>query len=229
MNYQLKSISRAGIAEALAKVELYRYLNEPEESESICRDILAVDPQQQLALRLLGLSITDQFTGGVSDRCREAEEAFERLTDRYEQSYYSGLLHERRAKAQLRAGSCRMWFTLCWSGHCMLCRSERSAPPAMMTPSCAGTAACACCKRPRSAGKSSLLPSKPRTPHRAGCRKNRLFPRCSPDCKRPRISPARISLVSRESGPFREVTHRTIRAFIRPLALYSPSQPREAA
>ena len=104
MNYQLKSISRAGIAEALAKVELYRYLNEPEESESICRDILAVDPQQQLALRLLGLSITDQFTGGVSDRCREGEEAFQRLADRYEQLYYTGLLQERRAKAQLRAG-----------------------------------------------------------------------------------------------------------------------------
>jgi tetratricopeptide (TPR) repeat protein len=100
----LKSISRAGIAEALAKVELYRYLNEPEESESICRDILAVDPQQQLALRLLGLSITDQFTGGVSDRCREGEEAFQRLADRYEQLYYTGLLQERRAKAQLRAG-----------------------------------------------------------------------------------------------------------------------------
>jgi hypothetical protein len=104
MNYQLKSISRAGIAEALAKVELYRYLNEPEESESICRDILAVDPQQQLALRLLGLSITDQFTGGVSDRCREGEEAFQRLADRYEQLYYTGLLQERRAKAQLCAG-----------------------------------------------------------------------------------------------------------------------------
>jgi hypothetical protein len=104
MNYQLKSISKAGIAEALAKVELYRYLNEPEESESICRDILAVDPQQQLALRLLGLAITDQFTGGVSDRSREAEEVFQRLTDRYEQLYYTGLLQERRAKAQLRAG-----------------------------------------------------------------------------------------------------------------------------
>jgi len=104
VNYQLKSISKAGIAEALAKVELYRYLNEPEESESICRDILAVDPQQQLALRLLGLSITDQFTGGISDRCLEAEELFLRLTDRYEQLYYRGILHERRAKAQLRAG-----------------------------------------------------------------------------------------------------------------------------
>jgi hypothetical protein len=104
MNYQLKSISKAGIAEALAKVELYRYLNEPEESESICRDILAVDPQHQLALRLLGLSITDQFTGGVSDRCREAEEAFQRLANPYERLYYTGLLQERRAKAQLHAG-----------------------------------------------------------------------------------------------------------------------------
>jgi tetratricopeptide (TPR) repeat protein len=98
------TISKAGIAEALAKAELYRYLNEPEESESICRDILAVDPQQQLALRLLGLSITDQFTGGVSDRCHEAQEAFEKLADKYEQLYYQGLLQERRAKAQLRAG-----------------------------------------------------------------------------------------------------------------------------
>jgi hypothetical protein len=104
MNYQLKSISQAGIPEALAKVELYRYLNEPEESESICRDILAVDAQHQLALRLLGLSITDQFSGGVSDRWQEAEELFERLGDPYERSYYTGIVKERRAKAQLRAG-----------------------------------------------------------------------------------------------------------------------------
>src|SRR5258708_20438491 len=100
MNYQLKSISKAGIAEALAKVELYRYLNEPEESESICRDILAVDPHQQLALRLLGLSITDEFNGGVSDRCQESEELFARLADRYEQFYYEALLQERLAEAQ---------------------------------------------------------------------------------------------------------------------------------
>ncbi len=104
MNYQLKSISHAGIAEALAKAELYRYLNEPEESESICRDILAIEPKQHLALRLLGLSITDQFMGGVSDRYREAEETFQRLTDAYERFYYTGILYERRAKAQLCVG-----------------------------------------------------------------------------------------------------------------------------
>src|SRR5215475_4746019 len=104
MDYELKSISHAGIAEALAKVELYRYLNEPEESESICRDILAVEPKQQLALRLLGLSITDQFLGGVTDRYREVEETFQELTDNYERLYYTGILYERRAKAQLCAG-----------------------------------------------------------------------------------------------------------------------------
>ena len=104
MNYQLKSISKAGIAEALAKVELYRYLNEPEESESICRDILAVDANQQMALRLLGLAMTDQFTGGVGDRYREVEGIFQRLADHYERLYYTGLYYERRAKAQLRTG-----------------------------------------------------------------------------------------------------------------------------
>ena len=104
MNMQLKSISKAGIAEAIAKAELYRYLNEPEEAESICRDILAVDPDYQLARRLLGLTITDQFAGEVTDRYAEVQTIFEGLRDPYERLYYTGLLHERRAKAQLRAG-----------------------------------------------------------------------------------------------------------------------------
>lgn len=104
MDYKLKAISKSGIAEALAKVELYRYLNEPEESESICRDILAVDPDQQLALRQLGLCLTDQFTGGAGDRYREVEEVFGQLNDRYEQLYYTGIYYERRAKAQLLTG-----------------------------------------------------------------------------------------------------------------------------
>ena len=104
MELKLKLISKTGISEALAKAELYRYLNEPEEAESICRDILAVEPNNQLALRLLGLALTDQFHGTPADRYVEAEEIFQSLADRYERYYYMGLLHERRAKAQLRAG-----------------------------------------------------------------------------------------------------------------------------
>jgi hypothetical protein len=104
MDAQLKSISRAGIGEAIAKAELYRYLNEPEEAESICRDILAVDSNHQLARRLLGLSITDQFTGHAGDRYAEVAEIFNALRDSYERSYYTGLLLERRAKVQLNSG-----------------------------------------------------------------------------------------------------------------------------
>lgn len=104
MEYKLKRISTAGIPEAIAKAELYRSLNEPEEAESICRDILAIEPQHQLAVRILGLALTDQFTGSSLDRDREAEQTFQQLSDRYERLYYAGIAQERRAKAQLRAG-----------------------------------------------------------------------------------------------------------------------------
>ncbi|WP_353065539.1 hypothetical protein RBB77_05875 [Tunturibacter psychrotolerans] len=104
MTYELKRISIQGVTEAIAKAELYRSLSEPEEAESICRDILAIEPQHQLALRLLGLALTDQFTGVSSDRDREAQQSFQKLTDRYERFYYSGIASERRAKAQLRTG-----------------------------------------------------------------------------------------------------------------------------
>jgi tetratricopeptide (TPR) repeat protein len=104
MELKLKTISKQGIAEAFSKVTLYRYLKEPEEAESICHDILAIEPENQLARRMLGLSITDQFTGEASDRYKEAENFFESLSDPYERHYYTGLLYERRAKAQMRAG-----------------------------------------------------------------------------------------------------------------------------
>jgi len=104
MEHEFKTISKSGIDEALAKVQHYRYLNQAEEAESICRDILAADPENQMALRQLGLAITDQFTGGAADRFNEAHSSFEKLTNNYERSYYLGILHERRAKAQLRAG-----------------------------------------------------------------------------------------------------------------------------
>jgi tetratricopeptide (TPR) repeat protein len=104
MEYKLKHISTSGIPEAIAKAELYRSLDEPEEAESICRDILTVEPQHQLALRLLGLALTDQFNIGGSDRFRETEEIFQQLVDPYERLYYTGILYERRAKAQLKTG-----------------------------------------------------------------------------------------------------------------------------
>jgi tetratricopeptide (TPR) repeat protein len=104
MTLKLKTISTSGIGAALEKAQLYRYLNEPEESESICQDILAVDPENQMALRTLGLAITDQFSGQMTERFDEAEKCFRRLISAYERHYYLGLLNERRAKARARAG-----------------------------------------------------------------------------------------------------------------------------
>jgi len=104
METKLKPISQTGIAEAISKAQVYRYLNEPGEAESICRDILAVDADNQAALRLLGLAITDQFDGSTSDRYAEAESVFRNLANEYDRIYHRGIVHERKAKAQLKAG-----------------------------------------------------------------------------------------------------------------------------
>jgi tetratricopeptide (TPR) repeat protein len=104
MELQVKPISKGGIPAALSKVEVYRYLKEPGEAESICRDILAIEPDNQDGLRLLGLAITDQFTGQGSDRFVEAQDRFQSLSDAYQRVYHLGILDERKAKAQLKAG-----------------------------------------------------------------------------------------------------------------------------
>ena len=104
MELQLKPISKGGIPAAISKIEVYRYLKEPGEAESICRDILAIEPEHQEALRLLGLAITDQFKGDMSDRYAEAKSLFQSLSDEYQRIYHLGLLDERRAKTQLKTG-----------------------------------------------------------------------------------------------------------------------------
>ena len=70
--FQLKRLSRDGIARALQKVERYRLLNEPWEAESICLDVLESEPDHQEALISLLLAKTDQFKheGGADRRER---------------------------------------------------------------------------------------------------------------------------------------------------------------
>ena len=56
--FELKAISSGAVPEALAKAEHYRLLNQPEEAESICRDILRLEPRKQQALVVLVLALT---------------------------------------------------------------------------------------------------------------------------------------------------------------------------
>ena len=104
MDYALKQILPSGIPAALQKADKYRELNQPSEAESICRDVLAVDPEQQLGLRILGLALSDQFGPSTGARFAEAQQVFAGLRDPYERAFYGGLACERQAKAQLAAG-----------------------------------------------------------------------------------------------------------------------------
>jgi hypothetical protein len=98
----LKPISKAAIPHALEKAERYRLLNDPEQAESICLDILAADPENQPALVALILSVTDQFGGHRARSVQLAREYVGRLTDTYQRNYYEGLVWEREARARLR-------------------------------------------------------------------------------------------------------------------------------
>lgn len=101
--YTLKPISSQSIPEALAKVERYRLLNESWLAESICLDILRVEPENQEALVALLLSRTDQFPRGVA--ANSAREILRKLEDPYERAYYAGLISEREAAARISRGS----------------------------------------------------------------------------------------------------------------------------
>ncbi len=99
---EIKPLSKEAIPNALARVERYRLLNEPEQAESICLDILQADPENQQALVSLVLALTDQFSNGLAVHIEEARELLPRLEDEYERAYYAGIIHERRARALLR-------------------------------------------------------------------------------------------------------------------------------
>jgi hypothetical protein len=101
--YDLKPISPAAIPEALAKAERYRLLNEPLLAESICLDILRIEPQHQPALISLLLSLTDQFGHGVTPT--RAREVLRQLSGEYERTYYNGIIAERWAVALLAQGA----------------------------------------------------------------------------------------------------------------------------
>ena len=130
LNFQLKPISKAAIGEALEKAKRYRLLNEPSLAESICLDVLEVEPENQRALVTLLLAITDQFGHGAA--AVKARELLPRLKSEYEQQYYAGIVWERSAHAQLRKAVANTSFSAYESFiHAMACYEEaiELAPP----------------------------------------------------------------------------------------------------
>jgi hypothetical protein len=102
--FTLKTISPEAIPAALERVERYRLLGEPELAESICQDVLVVEPENQAALVMLLLSLADQFHGGHTDCFAQAQAVLPRLRGEYERLYYAGIIAERRGLARLKQG-----------------------------------------------------------------------------------------------------------------------------
>jgi hypothetical protein len=102
--FELKPLSPEAIPAALAKAERYRLLNEPDQAESICEDILACDPGYQEARVMLLLALTDRFSQGDGQLVSRAQTLATQLETPYERAYFGGLVAERRARALLTSG-----------------------------------------------------------------------------------------------------------------------------
>ena len=102
--FELKKISNDSIPSAIEKAERYRLLNEPSLTESICTDILEIDPKNNKATVTLLLAITDQFGSTNADDINRARQLTEMLSDDYQKNYYSGLICERKGKSILHKG-----------------------------------------------------------------------------------------------------------------------------
>ena len=94
--FNLKPLHKEGIPSAIEKAKHYRLLNEPLQAESICLDILEIEPDHNEALITLLLALTDQFDLDLKRRFRNARELLNRLPDEYHKAYYGGIICERR-------------------------------------------------------------------------------------------------------------------------------------
>ncbi|MBI1760101.1 MAG: hypothetical protein HYR56_01570 [Acidobacteria bacterium] len=102
--FELKPIHPDSIEQALEKAHHYRLLNEPGEAESICLDVLDVEPDNQDALVTLLLALTDRLAKGYAAGARQAKAVLPKLKDEYQRAYYAGLICERQAKVRLQQG-----------------------------------------------------------------------------------------------------------------------------
>ena len=115
---ELKTLRAEAVPSALEMAKRYRLLNEPDEAESICLDILAIEPDHQDALITMLLAVTDKFSdGGLQPHFEKAREIVARLSTAYCKSYFTGIIYERRAKYHLKLGApqsgnmAHAWFT----------------------------------------------------------------------------------------------------------------------
>jgi len=102
--FRLKPISKEAIPRAIQKAERYRLINQSWAAESICRDILEIDPDNQQVMVMLVLALTDQLANGHAKVMNAVRETLPRITDAYQRAYYTGIASERSGQAHLVRG-----------------------------------------------------------------------------------------------------------------------------
>lgn len=101
--FELKKITTAGLDAAVARAEHYRLLSQPKLAQSICFDVLDVDPDNQRALVALVLAMTDEFATGASSP-NGAKTHAAKLSDDYQRHYYNGIIAEREGRGLISRG-----------------------------------------------------------------------------------------------------------------------------
>jgi hypothetical protein len=132
MEFELKKLSAEAIPQALERAERYRLLNEPLQAESICLDILAVEPHHQLALVVLLLALSEQFGENITEKLDRAWSILPKLSDEYQRAYYQGILLERQARLYMRSeapGSDFSAYDLFQEAMRLYEKAERLRPP----------------------------------------------------------------------------------------------------
>ena len=102
--FKLKPISREAIPRAVQKAERYRLINQSWAAESICRDILEIDPANQQVLVMFVLALTDQLADDHGRIMKVVRETLPRISDSYQRAYYTGIASERSGQALLHRG-----------------------------------------------------------------------------------------------------------------------------
>ena len=100
--FKLKAISKDTIPAAFERAERYRQMNEPLDAESICHDILNIDPENQRALKTLLLALSEQFENSLYPAYEKAMDILFGLKDDCSKTFYEGIIYERRAKAMMK-------------------------------------------------------------------------------------------------------------------------------
>jgi len=101
MKYHL--IHKNSIDTVLDKARQYRSLLEPDLAISICLDIFLVDPENQEALVVYILALTDQYSHNNSKiQPKEITDTIARFESEFHRVYYTGIFLERKARALLK-------------------------------------------------------------------------------------------------------------------------------